>query len=226
MGQNISTAVMQRRHVTVDKLDYYPTPPWATRAFMAEVLRADASPHLFANVWEPACGEGHMAEVLREFSPNVIASDVHDYGRGYKVGSFVGDGLDVIPRPPRCHWVITNPPFNLAVEFAQRAIREADVGVALLLRSAWSEGMERYRELFERNPPDLIAQYCERVPMVAGRYDPQASSATAYSWFVWVGPAQVGRTVFQWIKPGAKDRHFRVDDVRRWARPPTKEAES
>jgi len=28
MGQNISTAVMQRRHEAPDSLDYFPTPPW------------------------------------------------------------------------------------------------------------------------------------------------------------------------------------------------------
>lgn len=122
-GQNVSTAVMQRRHVTVDKLDYYPTPPWATRAFMLEVLRAHECPRRFERIWEPACGEGHMAWVLEEFSDEVLASDVHDYGRGHAVGSFVGEGLDVMPSWPTCDWIITNPPFNLALEFAHRASR-------------------------------------------------------------------------------------------------------
>lgn len=40
MSQNKSTAVMQQRHEAINILDYYPTPPWATRAFMREVLCA------------------------------------------------------------------------------------------------------------------------------------------------------------------------------------------
>ena len=32
MTQNTSTAVMQRRVAGTDHLDFYPTPPWATRA--------------------------------------------------------------------------------------------------------------------------------------------------------------------------------------------------
>jgi hypothetical protein len=47
------------------------------------------------SVWEPAAGEGHMAEVLMEYFQQVRASDVFDYGCGYEVGSFVGRGPDV-----------------------------------------------------------------------------------------------------------------------------------
>lgn len=215
MTGNLSTAVRQRRVEAIDSLDYFPTPPWATRAFMSEILRAQDCPRRFENIWEPACGEGHMAYVLQEFSETVLASDVHDYDRGHAVGSFVGDGLDVIPPWPQCDWVITNPPFNLAVEFAHRALAEALDGVALLVRSAWAEGEERYRSLFADNPPTQIVFYSERVPMVAGRYDPKARSATAYAWFVWERGAD--RRPCAWIEPGAKARNFRLEDVRRWS---------
>lgn len=214
MSQNLSTAVMQLPHVTVDKLDYYPTPPWATRAFLREVLGGHVP---FGSVWEPACGEGHMVHVLREFCQHYRTSDVHDYGKGFTVGSYVGSGLDVMPPCHDFDWIVTNPPFNLALEFAERALREARIGVALLLRSAWAEGAGRYNRLFKPYPPRIIAQYCDRVPMVAGRYDPSASSATSYSWFVWSKDICGEGTSFRWIAPGAKDRHYIKDDVRRWA---------
>jgi hypothetical protein len=185
---------------------------------MREVLHAHQDPEAFARILEPACGEGHMVHVLREFSQFVVASDVHDYGKGFDVGSYVGQGLDVVPDLiGEFDWIITNPPFNLAVEFAERALREARFGVALLLRSAWTEGSERYDRLFKDNPPSLIAQYCERVPMVAGRYDPAASTASSYAWFVWSADMRGSGTQFKWIAPGAKDRNFSADDVRRWA---------
>lgn len=216
MSRNTSSAVMQQRHEAIDSLDYFPTPPWATRAFMREFLDAHLRPLAFEYVWEPACGEGHMAYVLEEFCDDVLASDVRDYGKGHAVGSYVGQGLDVMPVWTACEWVITNPPFNLAVEFAERAIEEAQHGVALLVRSAWSEGGERYNRLFAKHPPSSIVQYCDRVPMVKGKYDPKASSATSYSWFVWERHGN-GPTQFHWIKPGAKERNFRIEDVRRFA---------
>jgi hypothetical protein len=71
----------------------------------------------------------------------VHASDVFDYGAGYQVGSFVGNGVDLLA-PPACgiDWVITDPPFNLALDFALRGLELSREGVALLVRSVWLEG--------------------------------------------------------------------------------------
>jgi hypothetical protein len=79
--------------------------------------------------------------------------------------------------------------FNLAMDFA----RLARPGVSPVrvwrcsLCSVWLEGAERYHKLFADRPPTIVAQFCERVPMVKGRWDPDASTATSYAWFVWSG---------------------------------------
>ena len=216
MSANQSTAVMQRRSLPARGLDFFPTPPWATRAFLHEVLQAEFAAFGLNSVWEPAAGAGHMAEVLGEVFPRVHRSDVADYGTGHAVGSFIGQGPDVIAPVP-VEWIITNPPFNLAVDFAERALREASVGVALLLRTSWMEGGERYERLFRDRPPRFVAQYCERVPMVAGRWDPAAASATSYAWFVWHHAHFRKETRLLWIAPGAKARHLRDADLKRWA---------
>jgi hypothetical protein len=163
-----------------------------------------------------------MAEVLREYFAHVVASDVHDYGRaeerGYQVGSFVGDGADCVTSGGGWDWIITNPPFNLAIDFAERALVEATEGVALLLRSVWIESADRYHRLFKDRPPTHIAQFAERVAMVKGRWDPEASTATSYAWFCWrkrvVDP--VG-TRFQIIPPGQRVALEKADDRRRFA---------
>jgi hypothetical protein len=210
------TSVMAGRIEPPDALDFFCTPPWATRALCERVL-FDAGPWpLPLAAWEPAAGEGHIAEVLREYFAWVRASDVFDYGRGYELGSFVGSGPDVATVPAAPDWIITNPPFNLACEFALRAIKIARAGVALLVRSAWSEGGDRYRDLFSKRPPALIAQFAERVPMVKGRWDPNASSATAYAWFVWRAPA-TSETRFLWIPPGQRAGLTKPTDRARFA---------
>lgn len=211
-------AVMASRREAPDSLDLFCTPPWATRALLEHVIGADKRNQ---TVWEPASGKGHMALVLGEFFGRVYSSDVHDYGLiGQRVGSFVGVGPDVIETPAEApDWVITNPPFNKAVEFALRALGEAQIGVALLVRSAWLEGGERFRDVFSRMPPTRIGQFAERVPMVAGRWDPDASTATAYCWVVWRKPLD-GNTRLVWIPPGCRDRLTRSDDRERFAGPP------
>lgn len=217
-----SRAVVERRHSALDGLDYFPTPPWATRA-LVEALAGSLSAH--HTVWEPAAGGGHMAEVLRETN-EVFASDVHDYGVGYDVGSFVGVGPDVARAPWRAgpDWVVTNPPFNLAVEFVERALAVARIGVAVLVRTAFLEGGARWEQLFRHSAtrPRFVFQFTGRVPMCAGRWDPEAKTATAYAWVVWLAPElraadAVGRTDFEWIDPGARRRLWRADDAARFA---------
>src|SRR4051812_35599371 len=75
-------AVMQNRRDPPNSLDDSPTPPWATRALLRNVLMARelSTPH--QSVWEPACGRGLMSAVLAEHFVKVIATDVFDYGIG------------------------------------------------------------------------------------------------------------------------------------------------
>jgi len=204
-------AVGSQSYEVKGALNDYPTPPWATRALLAHVLSPLGMGTASARIWEPAAGRGIMAGVLREVSHNVFASDVHRYENPRSeinaIGSFVGEGADVLARPrigrsragERFDYLITNPPFSLAAEFFARAIEEADV-VALLCRSNWSEGVDRYRRIFSRTPPLAVAQFVERVPMVRGRFDPDATTLTAYSWFVWLRGSSV-HTRFMFIPP-------------------------
>lgn len=197
-----------------DSLDFFPTPPWATRALFVHVL-PQLGIRRIGIVWEPACGEGHMAEPITEFADSVIASDVHDYGYGESHVDFIG-GLLEAPALA-CDWIITNPPFIVADEFALRAFGIASKGVALLLRTQWVEGADRHRDIFLPRPPTLFAPFVERVPMEKGRWDPDGSSATSYSWFVWLLDGMPPRAPF-WIPPGCRERLTYPDDRRRFAR--------
>lgn len=216
------TAVMARRREPPDSLDFFPTPPWATRALTSVVLPqvipdfAGIYGTWWSTVWEPAAGEGHMAEVLRETFTEVWASDIHDYGRGYRVGDFVGGGLDRLQLPTPPMWIITNPPFNQGLAFAKRAIAEARIGCALLLRLSWMESEERWL-FFQKHPPTHVAVFMCRVSMVKGRWDPGAGTATSYAWFVWhrTTPAAHGpRLIF--IPYDAKQQLTRHTDVARF----------
>lgn len=217
-----SAAVMASRNEPDDSLDYFPTPPWATRALCEYVLPAIGESReamRTQSVWEPACGEGHMAEPLREYFGRVRATDVFPYGYSDEgVHDFVAFAPTVTPAG-NPDWIVTNPPFNRAADFAAKALWRASRGVALLVRNQWIEGVKRYETLFGPFPPAVVAPFVERVPMVKGRWDPTATTATAYSWFVWTLPIAthaMGTRVL-WIPPGCRKRLTRDDDVRRFA---------
>lgn len=215
-------AIVSRRSEPLASLDYFPTPPWATRALLDMLEQEAPADAAFTTMAarEPCCGEGHMAAVLAERFAQVDAADVYPYGYG-RTEDYLAPGVTRAP----LEWVITNPPFNRAEEVWTRAMDEARVGVALLLRSVWQHGTGRHRRVFSLDPPAIVAPFCERVPMVKGRWDPDASTATDYAWFVWRRRAPVlpgaSHPALVWIRPGRRAALSRPDDRARFAaRPP------
>jgi hypothetical protein len=207
---------MASRKEPDDSLDYFPTPPWATRALVERVLPVlgihfgvRGQPDV--SIWEPACGDGHMAEVLREYERDVSASDVHEYGYGE-----VDDFLEL---NRRAAWIITNPPFgHKATAFIRHALGLATEGVAMFLQLRYLEGIDRYNLVFRDRPPTLFAPFVERVPLHRGRLEPRGSTATAYCWVVWV-KGMAPRPPF-WIPPGQRKLCSRPDDAKRFTTSP------
>jgi hypothetical protein len=195
-------------------LDYFCTPPFASRAGAELVKRLDPGAE---SVWEPAAGSGIMAECLKETFPQVYASDIWPQGYGAKVNF-----LDATFEPPQCEWVITNPPFNAAISFLKRGLEIASSGVALLCRGAFLESAERYEPLFRgEHPLTVFAPFSERVPMQLCPWDPKCSTATFYGWFLFVKESS---REMKWaarihpIPPGTRARLSKPDDIRRFCR--------
>ncbi|WP_420137874.1 hypothetical protein [Sphingomonas sp.] len=202
---------MQRRIEPHDSLDDFPTPPWATRA-ICEFLTGLGFDLALMDCREPCANRGHMVAPLSEAFGHVMASDIFDYGVGFRVRDYLF-GPDA--HFDRTDWTFLNPPFRLAQEFIERAIRLSRVGVAVIARSAFAEGQERAADLFIPNPPSYELTFSERVCMLKGRLirvgavDPfaekpgtKAATATAYSAFIWLkGDPVPADTRKRWIAP-------------------------
>ena len=199
--QNTSHAVKAQRSEPRDSLDDFPTPPWATRALLKHVIKDDVSG---LSCLEPACGAGHMSRTLNEYFESVKSSDVAYYGFG-ELANFLEYGEE-----EKYDWVITNPPFKLAEEFIQKALRISKIGAAFLTRTTFIESVGRYQRLFNSNPPAKFAQFVERVPMVKGRLDAKASTATGYCWLVWQHP-RPEQPEITWIPPCRRALEFPTD---------------
>lgn len=211
-ARHTSTAVMARRR-TADGLQLFPTPPWATRAPIEQELLPRGYFRRGMSCWDPCCGLGHMVMPLREYSSQVLASDVHDWGFGDRHGlDFTFAQADDAPWP--IDWVFANPPFTLAETFLDRALRLARVGVALFVRLQWLEGGERCRNIWSgSNRPHLIMPFAERVACIEGVWDPEASSATAYMWVVWMRDYPRPGWPLHHIRPGAASRYSKLADL-------------
>ncbi len=136
-----------------------------------------------------------MAKVLKDYFQEVRVGDAYEYGYGP-----VRDFLTYPYETNAVDWVITNPPFRLAEEFVLRSLNVARMGVAILARTVFLESAGRYNAIFRDNPPTKFAQFVERVPMVKGRLDGSASTATGYAWLVWEKGTR-GHPRLMWVPP-------------------------
>lgn len=192
--------------------DDFPTPPWAIRAFMDQLVSVAPTMNR-ASVWEPGSNRGYMPAVLTEYFAKVLASDITDYGMKYPKIDFTKP----IEPKTRPSWVITNPPFIKLTEFMEQGLTVAQEGVALLTRLSALEGQARYEKFSER-PPTFIMPYVNRVPMHKGKiFVEKGTTATAYCWLVWSHALPYANQVVHipghqkdYVKPGDIDINKRL----------------
>ena len=181
-----SAFAAERKKPKHGTLDFYPTPAWATEALFENIL-TNWECFIGGNFvcWEPACGKGHMSDVLNGYFTSVVSTDVKDYGYAEMdcVFNFItGDlnNLNILD----VDWIITNPPFNLADKFILRALNIAEFGVAIFARIQLLEGAFRYHNLYSKEPPTIIAPFASRVNLKEGGLSDK-SGQMMFAWYVW-----------------------------------------
>jgi hypothetical protein len=198
---------IQSSHHHADRaLDAYFSPPEA--AFSLLEIEDSRLPQC---IWEPAAGNGALVRPFEAAGFKVVASDIADYGLEGCV-----TGLDYLSakRPHGVEGIVTNPPYKIAVEFAEKALKEAPY-LALLLRTNFLESTARL-PFFRKHQPARIWISSRRLPMMHrhGWKGPQAPSNTCFAWFVWDAGSMQKRIVdwFDW-KPIMSKRHAKIHMV-------------
>ena len=167
--------------------DYYATEPIAAK------LLLEVEPQL-SNIWECACGEGHLAKVFNSFGKLGKATDLVNRGYG-SVEDFLLNN-----EPYRNGDIVTNPPYIKAVEFVKQALNMVDNGryVCMFLKILFLESQSR-KELFTKYPPKVIYVSSSRINCAKnGDFQTYNSGAIAYAWYVWI-KGYKGETVIKWI---------------------------
>lgn len=171
------------------KEDYYATEPAATEWLLK--FEQFSGPIL-----EPACGEGHISEVLIRGGYNVTSRDIIDRGYG-EVADFLFFNNE--------KWqgdIVTNPPYSLAQQFIEKALSMVDDGhkVAMFLKLQFLEGKGR-GQLFDEQPPVRVWVSRSRLKCaINGDFEHVGGSATAYAWFVWEKGFK-GYPEIRWFNP-------------------------
>lgn len=167
--------------------DYYATDPIAAK------LLLEVEPTL-SNIWEPACGEGHLAKVFDESGKLSKATDLINRGYGTVEDFLLNKELYYNGD------IVTNPPYKYAQEFVEHSLSKVDEGrkVCMFLKVLFLETQKR-KSLFIKYPPKTIYISSSRINCAQnGDFVTYNSSAIAYAWYVWI-KGYKGETVVKWI---------------------------
>ncbi len=176
--------------------DYYATDPRAVEM----LLQLENFGHY---IYEPACGEGHISEILKKHGHDVISTDL--VYRGYGVG-----GVDFLNDMPKSGFpntflgdIVTNPPYKFAKEFVEESLNRINAGnkVAMFLKLTFLEGKGR-KQFFIDNPPKTIYVSSSRINCAKnGVFQGQrisGGSAVCYAWYIWE-KGYSGETTLKWF---------------------------
>ncbi len=150
-------------------LDLYSTPSWVTQALL-KVEKFDGP------IWEPACGDGAMVDVLEAEGHEVYDTDVALDGTNFlQTTSVLGKHI------------ITNPPFSLAEPFVRHALKltQPMIGakVAMLLPTYFDNAKTRIG-LF-KNPPFKIKYVLTNRIRWPNLMQKANGPSTNHAWYVW-----------------------------------------
>ena len=185
MGASNHTVSTRQSH------DYYATEPKA-----AELL---LSVETFSqNIWECACGAGHLSNVFKKAGYRVKSTDLINRGYGKS-------GIDFL-KTRIIMWngdIITNPPYKFAQEFVEKALEIIPVGkkVAMFCRILFLESQGRY-DMFTKQPPACI--YISSARLLCAKngdfksLEESGGSAQGYAWYVWQ-KGFTGETRIKWL---------------------------
>ena len=187
---SVHTCNGNRNYATIEREsnDYYATDPIAA----IELIKLEPD---LQNVWECACGEGHIAKVFSSEGKLGYASDLVNRGYG-------SHNIDFLSNNP-FYWegdIVTNPPYKFALEFVQKALDIIPIGrkVCMFLKLTFLEGKVR-KTFFKQNPPKVVYVSSSRIKCAKnGEFLAVSSSAVAYAWFVWE-KGYTGIPIIKWF---------------------------
>ena len=190
------TKVSGERHSN----DFYPTPTPTTESLMRSgYLPLDD----IYTVLEPAAGKGHISKVLQKYIPNVIATDLYDYGE-----PSVTSGVDFLKEEFKdIDAVITNPPYasNLLMPFIEKALKVSNRWVAMLLKLTFLEGKARYKFFKKNRQLRYVLVFSNRQDLKMNGIMDGKSSAIAYAWYIW-DKEYNGQPTIDWLENSDKMR--------------------
>lgn len=177
--------------------DYYATDPKTVKLFLD---RFNELKNFSGVIWEPACGEGNISEVLKDYFPRstVISTDLvyRNYGEGnynFLDSNYIDADL-----------IITNPPFSLINDFILQALKLSKRYVIFLAKIQTLETLER-KFILENSPLKYVYVHSSRQATWKNgnpldENGKKWATTMCLAWFVW-DKEYTGEPIIRFIGP-------------------------
>lgn len=178
-----------------EKDDFYATDPNALEIFLEKLKQDNIKLH--KEIWECACGQGHLSEVLKKYDYDVYSTDKVDRGYGDEQIDFLKEKCfdDDLKAD-----ILTNPPYKYAKEFVEKALKIQAPGyyTIMFLKIQFLEGQAR-KELFKKYPPKYVyVNSARQLCAMNGEFEKYKATALCYCWYIWE-KGWKGETIVRWI---------------------------
>ena len=192
ISKSLSIVGASRKNGEREENDFYITPSPLVSSLL-EQEKFDG------NIYEPACGKGDISKVLIKNGYDVLSTDLIDRGYGEGGIDFLDDkSLKKIGVHDN---LITNPPYKDGLQFVLQAKKYTRNKIALLCKTTFLEGVERYKMFQDREfPLKAFYQFSKRPTLKKkGLEEQDLRGMISYGWFVWERGYK-GKPVIEWIK--------------------------
>jgi len=180
--------------------DYF-TQPWVTE-ILCQYMKIKGK-----TIFEPACGDGRMSDVLSKMGNIVISNDLHNYGYPHQDYQF--DFLRDSHPANDYDMIITNPPYDYITEFIQLAVGLTKRNSGCVMMLARHEFDATHHALFDY--PFRSKLVLPRRPRwIDGEEGKKAAPRFPYAWYCWdwkVDPAEHPTVI--WLTDTGKSVHGR-----------------
>ena len=163
--------------------DFYATNPKAIKMLL-DVYKIKGN-----EILEPCVGQGHIANAINNYynDKNITGIDLID--RGYPT-TIVTDFLNY-KTDKKYDAIVTNPPFSLAKEFAEKGLSllKDNGQMVLFLKIQFLEGIKR-KDFYDKYPPKYIYVFRKRMATWNNgkEFDNNGkhwATTMCHAWFIW-----------------------------------------
>lgn len=146
-------------------------------------------------IWEPACGNGAISQILIDAGHEVLSTDLNDWSYGLSGQDFL-----VSTSAPVAN-IVTNPPYNISRPFIYHALSLFEKKLCLLLPLA-NLARATLRDAFSH--PSFARVWIFSPRLAPGTFDKTGRASTGVfdvAWMVWDQAKTSGNPTIDWLRP-------------------------